>query len=214
MKLKDALVCCLVFVFALSGCATKVIPAYQSKSVSTYKLNQIENGLSIAVYPITEEKESDKYFGINLLEAGILAVMVMAKNASSGSSKTLSPENFSLNRGHVDYSSTKVSGELGRSRVGEGLAITSIVLGGLPLMFFAGSMITDATVVKHNLERRAFRSKTLSAGKQTEGFVYFKLPDEKLETAETWVMRIDAIDMRNKDTLNFEFEIDLNHIKK
>lgn len=39
MKLKPTLICSLAFVFALSGCATKVIPAYQAKSVSTYRLS-------------------------------------------------------------------------------------------------------------------------------------------------------------------------------
>jgi len=214
MEPKLTQICFLALIFALSGCATKVIPAYQAKSVSAYTLSHTKDGLSIAVYPITDEKESDKYFGTNLLEAGILAVMVMAENAAGGSSKTLSPENFSLNRGDVSSSSTKVSGKFGKSPAGQGLSIVAPVIGGLPLLLVAASMMANATVVKHNLEQRAFRSKTLSAGKQTEGFVYFKLPDEKLESGEVWVMRVDAIDMKSRDTIDFEFNIDLKEIKK
>ena len=214
MEPKLTRICFLALIFALSGCATKVIPAYQAKSVSAYTLSHTKDGLSIAVYPITDEKESDKYFGTNLSEAGILAVMVMAENAAGGSSKTLSPENFSLNRGHVSSLSTKVSGKFGKSSVGQGLAMVAPVIGGLPLLLVAASMMANATVVKHNLEQRAFRSKTLSAGKQTEGFVYFKLPDEELESGEVWVMRVDAIDMKSRDTIDFEFNIDLKEIKK
>ena len=216
MEPKLIQICFLALIFALSGCATKVIPAYQAKSVSAYTLSHTKDGLSIAVYPITDEKESDKYFGTNLSEAGILAVMVMAENAAGGSSKTLSPENFSLNRGHVSSSSTKASGKFGKSPAGQGLLIAYPFFGviGLPLLLAGASMMANATVVKHNLEQRAFRSKTLSAGKQTEGFVYFKLPDEKLESGEVWVMRVDAIDMKSRDTIDFEFNIDLKEIKK
>ena len=97
MNLKRTLVCCLAFVFALSGCATKVIPAYQAKSVSAYSLKDTKDGLSIAVHAITDEKESDKYFGTNLIDSGILAVLVKAENAVGSSSKTLSPKTLVLN---------------------------------------------------------------------------------------------------------------------
>jgi len=220
MVLKRTLVCSLAFVFALSGCTTKVIPVYQAKSVSAYKLNSTKNGLSIAVHPITDPKESEEYFGIDLIKSKILAVMVKAENAVGSSSKTLSPENFSFDRKHIGQSSTKASDEFGESLVGEGVGLAGVAslmiipIVSLPLVFVGMKMTSDATEVRHNLERKAFRSKTLSAGKQTNGFMYFKLPEKELGPDEMWVIRINARDMKNKETINFEFNMDLGEIKR
>ncbi len=161
MKLKSALVCSLAFVFALSGCATKVIPAYQAKSVSTYRTSDTKDGLTISIHPISDDKESDKYFGTNLIESGVLAVLVVARNADTGSSKVLFSDSFSFIQGGSS-SSTKVSDQFGHSTAAEGVAgvaaagLLLMPIVGIPAVFVAAKLSGDALVVKHNISGNYF----------------------------------------------------------
>ena len=236
----------LSIVIVVSGCAMKALPRYDVKPASEYKLSDTKEGLSIAVYPILDEKESETYFGTNLLEYRILAVMVTAENAVGSSSKTLFPKTFSFAKGQALQDSIKASDKLDTSDPSDpkeepmstGAQIATKVIGGavstgLQLVMLAAQPISgavaalilvpafvimskskaDATEIKNNLELKELRSKTLSAGKQTNGFVYFKLFKTDQASGGVWNMRVNAMDMKNEDVINFDFEINLDRLK-
>jgi len=256
----------LSIVIVVSGCAMKALPRYDVKPASEYKLSDTKEGLSIAVYPILDEKESEKYFGTNLLEDSILAVMVTAENAVGSSSKTLFPKTFSFAKGQALQDSTKASDKLDASNPSDpkeepmdkldasnpsdpkgepmsqsaqiateiaikviggavstglqlGMIATAPISGAVaaliivPAYAIVGKSNADATEIKNNLELKELRSKTLSAGKQTNGFVYFNLFKTYQASGGVWSMRVNAMDMKNEDVISFDFEINLDRLK-
>ena len=67
-------------------------------------------------------------------------------------------------------------------------------------------MASNASAVQHSFAMKELRAKTVSPGKSTEGFVYFKLPDE-LNDSELWVVRVEAKKLGTKKTVDFAFNI-------
>jgi len=82
-----------------------------------------------------------------------------------------------------------------------------------PALLIVSKSNADATEIKNNLELKELRSKTLSAGKQTNGFVYFKFFETDQASGGVWSMRVNAMDMKNEDVISFDFEIDLDKLK-
>ncbi len=72
-------------VLAMSGCATYwakgVMPTMNDPSMDKTKVSiKTGSGLTVIAYPVTDEKEVDKYFDEDLLSKGILPIFIEIQN--------------------------------------------------------------------------------------------------------------------------------------
>jgi hypothetical protein len=178
------------------------LPPYEAQSIDNYKNIQVKDGLVVAMHPIIDAQESERYFGTDLLSSHILAVLLLSENRAPSSSFILSKEHISLGAGlpEVQQARDKVRSEA----AGEAVAWTGAVLISPLMMGIAMKLLSDATVINHNFKAREFQTKTLSPGQRAEGFLYFQLPEKKKLPGQ-WVIHIKAIEAINKGTKDFTF---------
>lgn len=190
-----------VVIISLTACVTMRIPEDRAQPPETYELKSEQNGLLVAVNPVTNPMEIQKTFRIALLdEKGILPILVLAKNNNPNQNFVLEKTNIavvkhdSLNKNETEL------GEVTSGKPGESVAMVGAAL---PILLFAGlKMMSDADVIKHNLQEKAFYSRTLGFNQEAHGYIYFKLPDGK-KTAKGYDVLIQAMNSSNNETITF-----------
>ena len=181
----------------LAGC-TLTLPPLQPKAVDSYLHKQEQNGLAVAIEPMTNHRAIEEQFGTNLLDDDILAVLVVSENRNPSISYLLSKDRFSLSLG-----SAVIGGASPANPVSAWLGTAVAILG-----IIGGKMATDATVIGHNLKTKELQTNTISPGKGARGFVYFQLPKgTRLPTHCS--IRLEAVDLQSQGVNRFEFVFDL-----
>ena len=74
----------LSMTLALSGCGSQLVD-YRPRPIEQYRHFQVQDGLAVAVEPLTDGAEAERYFGSDLVSAGRLAVLVIVENRGSTS---------------------------------------------------------------------------------------------------------------------------------
>ncbi len=180
----------------LIGCSTTELPQYHAQPFDTYEFSESNQGLAIALHPLTNQDESEKYFGQNLLTYNILAIFIVAENKSTTSTFLLSNENFQLGGGNAGGPSEDP--EVTTPHPGAVLS-----LGAFPILLpLAGAMLSEAAEIEHNFLAKEFQAETLSPGKKTEGFVYFQLPEKQEDWPQQWILHVEALEVKKKDTIS------------
>ncbi len=195
---------------ALNGCSTMKLPEHPVQPANYSPYSQIKDGLAVAIEPLTSSQESEKYFGTDLLSAGILAVFVTAENRGAPSSFLVTKEQFSLREGQAEVHEASRRDQLGSEAAGQtintvgalGLVIVPILA--LPLVFVGSKMTSDATVVKQNFAVKELQAKTLSSGEEIHGFVYFQLLPGHTGPGQ-WTVHLEAQDLNTKEVKSFDF---------
>ncbi|GEM_PF-4291467 len=95
-KAKASLLCTLLSLAFFTGCATMRLPDYEASSSSSYKHVNTQNKLSLAINPLTDKQEIEKYFGMDLLSANTLPILVIAENNNPVSSFIISKDRIFL----------------------------------------------------------------------------------------------------------------------
>ena len=204
------LACVGAISFLSFGCTTMELPEYKAEQIEQYSNSQTKNELSLAVHPIVDETESEKYFGVSLLDSSILALFVVAENRGTSSSFVISKEDFVLVNTHI--LSDKLSrGQLaGSEGVGIAVSLTGYILPLpfiSPLLVIAGAKMTsDVTVIKHNMTVKELGKKTISPGGRAEGFVYFELPKDSGESTDSFSLSVDTMRLQDRSLTRFQFE--------
>jgi hypothetical protein len=188
----------------LSGCATKKLPEHEMPPLTYYPYSQEKDGLAVAVQPVMSPQESKKYFGTDLLSAGILAVFVTAENRNSPSSFLVSREKFSLRFQQTEASGVSRRDQLRSEVPGQVVMITGAALS-LPLLFVGTKLISDANVVKNNFAVKELQAKTLSSGEKIHGFVYFQLPQGQAAAGRTLHVEIQELTTKQVNSFDFTF---------
>ena len=200
--------CIFIAVLSLHACTTMKIPDYPKSSVNSLPNSITIDGLTIAVQPVTNKEDLEKYFGTDLYSLKIVPIYIVAENANATSSFLLSKEKVSLQNKKVTSSLTEGARTKGKSATGEGMEIASLVfaggLAGLALERVGMKMVSDAEVVKCNLGAKEMQTRTVSPGKSVDGFVYFKLPDEG-GGLENWIILIEAKELGSGTIHQFKF---------
>jgi hypothetical protein len=202
----------LATITVVGGCAAKKLPDPPAPSVVSYPYSQITDGLAVAIQPLTNAQESTRYFGTDLLSRGILAVLVSAENRDSQANFLLSKDRFALRAGQ-----TEGSGVSGRGQIASGAGNAVATVGGVgmvvgpllvaPVAIFGLKMISDEEAIKHSFTTKELPTKTLAAGEETHGFVYFQLPQGHLGPGQ-WTLHLEAVDLKSKAVTNFDFVFD------
>lgn len=203
LRLHKIFVCMLALVMVFSGCATMHLPEHEAQSFDHYKHAQVKSDLAVAIKPLTDKKDIKEYFGTNLLSMNVLPIFIAAENRGSASSFILSKDGFSLGSAASAHNNLGQAGS-GRESAGQSVAVVGAVLISLPMLFVGLKMLSDSTVIQHNLKVKEFQTNTLSPGEKVQGFAYFQLPDEK-SRPDQWKLHLEALETMSKRTEGFDF---------
>jgi len=193
-----------------AGCTTMELPRYQPQPGEAVgnEVKADQEGLAIAIEPFTDADKCSRFFGVNLLEQRILAVYVVAENRGSGSSYLISRDRAALAPGRLAEGTIATGRRIGSTGGGEGVAMTGALLISPLLQFTGFKMISDAQVIKHNMEVQALDTTTLSPGRRAHGFLYFQLPPEGA-LARDWRLRFRASELGAKREIALNLPIHL-----
>ena len=203
--------------FQVAGCTPMQLAQYQARDLGTYNHLKSNNGLQVVVHPITDKDEQDKYFGTHLTDKGVLAVYVRAENHNPMNSFVLSGDKIALVNLSSKESLEKANKEdAADPAVGRTLAQVSVIaiwfsaLILVPLAAVAAGvgsqMAVNAAMVQYGVASSELFTRTVSPGKSVDGFVFFKIPDKKINPNE-FLLSVQAIELGASATHNFEFAL-------
>lgn len=201
------LACVGALSFVSFGCTTMNLPEYKAEQIEQYSNLQTKNELSIAIRPIIDKAESEKYFGVSLLDANILALFIIAENRSTSSSFVISKEDFALGEHGVFSDELARDQRVGAEGSGKAVAVTGALLISPLLMFVGAKMVSDATVIKQNMTTKELTRRTISPGGRVEGFVYFDLPQGSIASATSLSLSVDVMKLQDRSLTHFEFDV-------
>jgi hypothetical protein len=196
------ILCTLTALLIAGGCSTQQLSDYRTRPVDEYRYSQVENGIAVIIDPLTDTADAEKYFGTDLASKGILAVMIIVKNGGA-TSVLVATEKIALGQGQAGYS-PKGSDSAGDTATGMAAGLgASVLLPPLivPLVVFlpiASNMIANSNEMKHNFQTKELRTKTLSPGESTSGFMYFRIPSTANAPIEQWSVTVELTDLALK----------------
>ena len=202
---------CLSF---MVGCSRTpvVYPPYPIHSLNQYQYYQEKNGLGVGISLLSDPKENKTYFGTNLLAGGILPLFLIAKNLNTESTFLLEKDLITF--GQQTGTNEGTAGIDSSNK--ETLSGLSVIA---PLLFVNAWANAESEFAeqKHNLALKEFRSQTLSPGRQTNGFVYFRIPlnDRRGSSGgNEGRVQIEVKDIKSKQKYQFIFPVSLKTIQK
>lgn len=80
----------------ITGCAPMKIPPYKAEAFSAYKNQAAKGDLHIAVQPMTDKAQQQKYFEVVLTDAGVLPIFIIAENRSASQRFMVRDDRISL----------------------------------------------------------------------------------------------------------------------
>ena len=206
-------VCCsgIIIISFLSlqviGCGAMQLSPYQNKPFSSFTNTMPKDNLNIAVQPMTDKNEQENIFGTVLTDEGILPVFIIAENRHSSKSFILNTDLIILQDKVTKTPCPRpVKTDAANTAGGEAMAVVSLLLISPLLGMLAQKTIADATVIHQGLVDKGLYTHTISPGKSVKGFVYFKLPDSKVNLKDLSLV-VQASELGTKTAQNFEFAL-------
>lgn len=199
----------LLSVFISGCCATLQIPKYSAKPFDQYQYSQVKDGLAIAIHPLVQKEEMEKYFKADLSLDKMLAVFVTIENRTTSSSYLISKDHFSLGKIEAGVNIDSENTQLGDVSKAQAIGTLGAFVLTPILVPISASMISDAGTIRHNFIIKEIKTKTLSPGMVMEGFVYFKLP-EKENSRGQLTLGIKIIELKTEETktINISFNLE------
>ncbi len=195
-----------------SGCGTMKVTELKTNMADSYTDHAEKNGVVIGIHPMTEKKEIKETFRVNLLEKGLLPILLVAENRSAASSIILAKDRIFVLSERAGATNTSQSTKVASGSAGTALGITgasmlaATSLAGAPLLIAGLKMASDATVIQHNLADKEFYSRTLGPGQKAQGFVYFQYPKGKPPSGIHHVV-IELKDSSTGEPTPFDFKV-------
>jgi hypothetical protein len=212
----------------MAGCAPSKMPQYKADAFNTYKNQVVKSNLYIAILPMTDKEQQDKYFGAALTDVGILPVFIIAENRSASQRFMLRDDFISLQHKTTKQTFPKASqtdasddsnleGARRTSQIVSNVTLIIspiITLGAIAtsLALYQSSMSTRA--IQDNLFDKTLYTQTVLPGKTIEGFAFFKLSDTKIDLADNktnlkdLMLRVHVTDQGTESTNSFEFSLE------
>ena len=197
---------------AFAACTTMSVPPLKVRGIESYELRQEQRGLIIAAHPITAQQEIDDILKIDLQEKGILPILLLVENRAASKSFILDRKRIETSEGDQSALTPAKRQEIGSSPGGEAMTAIGMVLlvptaiTSAPIMFSGTKMVSDATVVAHNLADKEFYSRTLDPGQQMPGVIYLRIADRPRREGP-YVLKLNPIDLETSETMTFTFSI-------
>src|SRR5438132_14385297 len=79
LRVRQYLAICLVAPL-LVGCGTMGVTQFKTRNAGSYANTAEKNGVTIGIQPITDKREVKETFKMNLLEKGLLPILLVAEN--------------------------------------------------------------------------------------------------------------------------------------
>ena len=188
----------------MAGCMTMDIPADKIQPLSAYPVKLEQQGLTIAVNALNK-KEIDAVFGTNLLDDGILPVLVVAENRNPSTSFVL-PKNKVVVADANAVSSGKTGVGQTKEAVGDTLSAAGVLLMS-PLALVGTKLSSDAGTVSHGMGLKELQSHTVDPGQQVHGYVYVPISKEARGKQVNLRAIIEATDTSNFKSMTFDIPI-------
>jgi hypothetical protein len=170
-----------------TGCRPLVLPDYPSRPIDAARFVAVLDEIAVAVHPITDPAESDRYFGVNLLQSGILALCVTIENRSRETIVLIDPADIMLAQAGTARTSGPhgqglraagtVAVGVGATGLGAALLFPPAIVAAAPLVLVGAKASSDAKAISYNAELKQLRATTLAPGDRAQGFIYYGLPD-------------------------------------
>ena len=189
----------------VTGCAPMKIPAYKADAFNTYTNQVAKNDLHMAVWPMTDKEQQEKYFGVVLTDMGVLAIFIIAENRSASQRFMLRDDLISLqNKITKQIFPKALKTDAADDSDLEGTRRVSEFLGSIFLSLALAKNSVDTKAIQDNLFDKTLYTQTVLPGKTAEGFAFFKLSDSKINLKDL-LLRVQVTDEGTQLTHDFEF---------
>ena len=188
----------------LTGCVTMDIPPDKVRPLASYPLKVEQQRLTVAVSAL-ERNEVKEVFGSDIVDDGVLPILVMAENRNPSTSFVLA-----RNKVVVADANAVPSGKTGVGQTKEGVGGALSAAGVLlmsPLALVGTKLASDAGTVFHGMGLKELQSHTVDPGQQVHGYVYVPIPKEVRGNQVSLRAIIEATDTSNFKSLTFDIPI-------
>jgi hypothetical protein len=198
-----------------SGCGTRPVPVLETHAPSVYEQHLEKDGLMLGLHPMIDKVELNKTFDMNLLDKGVLPILIVAENRSTSSSFIIAKTNLYVVDQSTGTTNSSHQKEVASRSPGTALGIAGGVIEiaasvpGAILMAIGSKMISDASVAQFGFADKEFYSNTLDPGEKASGFVYFQLP-KGVSRSGKYELVAQVIDPSTGTKIPFEFPMNLN----
>lgn len=205
---------CMIVALIGSGCTAKRLPQYPFEPVAGAQgTGEIEDGLVVSVWSLSDAGESEAYFGKDLLaDAGVLALPISVENRSRGSSFMIDPDRIVLKdrtRGKPDLD------QVASYAAGKAVSTAGVVcvllcpIASLALIPTGAKMISSAGERRHNFVCKELRTTTLSPGETAHGFVYFTCSGGDSAGSHA-TLHVEALDLKAHEWRSIDLPVAWN----
>jgi len=206
----------LVIVFTLlSGCTSVQIDEYEHNKLNG-NYSQVKDGLSVSIDPITDHVESKKYFGKDILDAGVLAVHIIIENGSSSENFIFEKDHIAFREGggleskthYVDNEDMRKNEQDAINSQGAGtVGLYVLAPVAVPLYLSGLSDIRNLNDVKHNMISKELKTKIVHPDEKIEGFLYFDIKNPNSLKTNNNRLDVSYSELGNgkQDTFQFNF---------
>ena len=217
LRVGQCLAICLL-ASLLVGCGTMEVTKFKTRNADSYANTAEKNGVTIGVQPITDKREVKETFKINLLEKGLLPILLVAENHSASSSFILAKDKVFVLNEATGTTSLSQQSKVTSQTAGDATAIAgasllaATSLAGAPLMIAGLKMASDATVIQHNLADKELYSRTLGPGEKAQGFIYFHYPKGD-PLSDAYHVLVEVKESSTGESTAFDFKVNLRPTK-
>ena len=200
------LFCVILISFCMFACSAKRLPDYTPQPINHYNHNT-QNGLTVAIYPMTQKTEIKEYFGTDISEYGILPVFVLAQNQNSEKNFIIQKKEIELLDVEKAQNTSENVGD--RSGESEAIGVAGAVLLSPALIIIDVMLESQAAEIKRNFRTKEFQQAVISPGSTTSGFVYFQLPKTyENQNQRQFQIQVKAMEIKSKTFLRYSHIFD------
>jgi hypothetical protein len=161
----------LVFSLVRLAHAAPRFADYPSRKASECAARADELGLVVGVLPVDDLNDQKSYFGSDLTHRGFLPVYLVLENQSNGDAFLFDKSAVKVGVGAASGSSPDMSSKSVETlQVASAIAISPIGL------IIGAKLAKDEAAIQANLVKKEVRSRTISSGASTSGFLYIPVP--------------------------------------
>lgn len=205
----------------MTGCGAIKTQPYHADPFASYGNQTAKNDLHIAIQPMIDKDEQEKYFGVVLSDAGILPIFVFAENRNVSNRFMFRDDHIELRNKitNARYPKPLLTDASDDSHL-EGTKKTALIAGNVllsaPLLFASLGLARNSEKVKSiqdNMFEKTLFSQTILPGKTANGFAYFKIADSSIDLSSVksmmrnLVLAIQVTDMGAQSVCDFQFSL-------
>ncbi len=187
------------------GCTTMQLERYPEASPNSVTESGRKNGISLLAQPLLDKEASKKYFGVDLLDKGILAIHLTIRNENPSSSFMVHGEDVRVTDRPTAGTSSRPEGA--SQDAGVVSAVGGVLMSPL-LLAVAIQQLSDASVIEENFEAKRLRTKTLDPGQHVAGFAYFNW--EQIKERKAADLCVDVVESVGRVSFPFCVLVDFD----